>query len=84
MKTASNATMGSAMRDSYFLEVILADERRFLLSNALEHIHSLPSGTVVGDRKVIIEDGKATVGVNKEALEKNMEVWREWEAKSAT
>ena len=74
--------MGPAMQDPYYLHIILPDERRFLLSNALEHICSLPVGSIVGERKVIIEDGKVAEGVDKEALERNMAVWREWEAKN--
>lgn len=82
MRALDTATMmGPAMQDPYFLELVLADERRFLLSIAKEHIRGVPSGTVIGDRKVIIEHGKVSEGVDKEALEKNMEIWRQWEAK---
>lgn len=44
--------------NKYFQELVLADERKFLLSEALEHYKIVDCGTVMGDRKVIIEDGK--------------------------
>jgi hypothetical protein len=42
----------------YFREVILVDERRFLVSEALKHVRRVDAGTVVGERKVIIDGGK--------------------------
>jgi hypothetical protein len=47
---------GAGMK--YFQEVVLVDERRFLVSEALEHVRMVDPGTVTGDRKVIIEGGK--------------------------
>ncbi|KAK6442081.1 hypothetical protein LTR95_001700 [Oleoguttula sp. CCFEE 5521] len=45
----------------YFQDVILPDERRFLLSNAMEHLQGVDAGSVVGDRIVLMQNGKATV-----------------------
>lgn len=52
----------------YYLNVILPDERRFLVSEAKMHIKRVDFGTVTGDRKVIIENGKAMVDCNKEVV----------------
>ncbi|OQN97978.1 hypothetical protein B0A48_16283 [Cryoendolithus antarcticus] len=53
-------TAGSVGKQ-YFHDVILPDERRFLLSNAMEHLQGVEAGSVVGDRVVLIENGKAAV-----------------------
>jgi hypothetical protein len=49
---------GSKAGQKYFQDIILRDERRFLISEALEHVKMVDGGTVTGDIKVIIEDGK--------------------------
>nr|OQO22913.1 hypothetical protein B0A51_11087 [Rachicladosporium sp. CCFEE 5018] len=51
----------STVGKRYFQDVILPDERRFLLSNAMEHLQGVDAGSVVGDRIVLIADGKAAV-----------------------
>ncbi|KAF8867092.1 hypothetical protein BDZ45DRAFT_3165 [Acephala macrosclerotiorum] len=57
--------------------VILPDERRFLFSEALDHIMRVPPQTVKGERKVVIDAGKSLIEV-KEGVWK---VWREYEAR---
>lgn len=62
---------------AYYREVILVDERRFLVSEAMEHIHRVPPMTVEGVRKVVIHDGKCLI----DAPDNVWEVWRlydEW------
>jgi hypothetical protein len=59
--------------NDYYQKVILPDERAFLLSEALQHIRRVDSGTVVGDNLVIIQDGKAMIN-----CEEDMRIWREW------
>lgn len=61
----------------YYREVILADERRFLVSEALEHIKRVGPETVSGDEKVVIRDGKSVVDVPDTIWE----VWRTYEAR---
>jgi hypothetical protein len=62
---------------AYYREVILVDERRFLVSEALEHIHRVPPMTVDGVRKVVIHDGKCLIDVPENVWE----VWRGYEAR---
>jgi hypothetical protein len=62
-------------KEDYYLEVILVDEKRFLVSGALEHIFRVPPGSVEGERKVVIEDGKVKIEVGEEIWK----VWREYE-----
>lgn len=57
----------------YFQEVILVDERRFLLSEALEHVKIVDAGTVKGDRKVIIEDGRVVYDLGYLG---NVKIWQ--------
>lgn len=59
--------------NKYFQEMILADERRFLVSEALEHYKMVDGGTVTGDRKVIIEDGKV---VYELGYLENVKIWQ--------
>lgn len=66
----------AAAIDSYYVNVILPDERRFLVSEAKDHVLGVAAGTVEGDRRVIIENGKALIGCEKETA-----VWQEWEGK---
>lgn len=59
----------------YYREVILVDEKRFLMSAALEHIVRVKPGTAGGERKVVIREAKALVEVGEEVWG----VWREYE-----
>ncbi|PMD41610.1 hypothetical protein L207DRAFT_511445 [Hyaloscypha variabilis F] len=61
----------------YYREVIVADERRFLVSEALEHIYRVPPMTADGERKVVIRDGKCLIDVPEIVWE----VWRGYEAR---
>jgi hypothetical protein len=45
--------------------VILPDEKRFLLDEALKILQSVEPGAVTGDRIELIVDGKAVVDVGK-------------------
>ncbi len=58
-------------KKKYYEEVILVDERRFLVSEALEHIRRVPPMTVRGERKAVIEGGVCLIEVKEE-------VWRVW------
>ena len=64
-------------KQAYYDEIIKVDERRFLISEALDHIYRVDPGTVKGDRKVVIEEGKSLVEVSEEIWK----VWREYEAR---
>jgi len=64
-------------KEDYYKEVILPDERRFLFSEALDHIFRVDPGTVKGDRKVVIDEGKCLIEVGDEVWR----VWREYEAR---
>jgi hypothetical protein len=57
LKFAEVTPEGPEGGKKYFQEVILVDERRFLISEALDHVKRVDPGTVKGDRKVIIEGG---------------------------
>jgi hypothetical protein len=59
----------------YYQQVILVDERRFLVSEAMEHIHRVPPMTVEGTRKVVIREGKCLIDVPETVWE----VWRLYE-----
>ena len=67
-----------AWRTDYYLEVILEDEKRFLVSEALDHLKFVDG--VTGTKRVIIQDGKAVV----EIPESVWEVWRRYEARGKT
>ena len=73
-------------RKDYYQEVILADEKRFLVSSATEHIKVVPGGTVVGKKVVVIEGGKSTgiveSIVGKEEWESILRTWGEYEARA--
>jgi len=62
-------------KEDYYKEVILPDERRFLVSEALEHIYRVGPGSVKGERKVVIGEGKCLIDVGEEVWK----VWREYE-----
>lgn len=49
---------------AYHLDVILPDERQFLLDEALKILQGVEPGGVVGDRVELIVDGKTTVDVS--------------------
>ncbi|KAK5196697.1 hypothetical protein LTR99_005489 [Exophiala xenobiotica] len=66
----------TAKSDDYYQKVILPDERAFLMSEALQHLRWMDPGTVVGDKVVIIEDGKAMID-----CEETMGIWKDWTAK---
>jgi hypothetical protein len=61
----------------YYREVILVDERHFLVSEAMQHIHRVPPMTVDGERKVVVHDGKCLINVPESVWG----VWRSYEAK---
>lgn len=62
-------------KQDYYREVILVDEKRFLVSAALEHIFRVKPGTVKGERRVVVREEKALVEVGEEVWR----VWREYE-----
>ena len=53
--------MALAFADLYYVNVILPDERRFLVGEAKMHMKVVSAGSIDGERKVIIEKGKAVV-----------------------
>jgi hypothetical protein len=59
----------------YSEEVIVPDEKRFLLSEAVEHMKVVGNGTIEGERIEFIVDGKATVEYGKWQA-----VWEEYES----
>jgi EthD domain len=59
----------------YYQDAILVDERRFLVSEALKHVEMVASGTVIGDRKVIIDHGKVVYELDYEENEKIWEMY---------
>jgi hypothetical protein len=81
MKMPDPERMAQAFTDPYYLNVILQDERRFLVSEAKQHIKVVPLGTIAGDKRIIIDSRKAIVDdreaqdVQREALR----VWREYQ-----
>ena len=50
---------------AYHSAVILPDEKRFLLDDALKILQSVEPGAVTGDRVGLIVDGKAIVDVGE-------------------
>jgi hypothetical protein len=63
------------MENDYYREVILQDELRFLVSEAGTHYLRVEPGTIEGEKRVIIKNGKSEVEVPEEV----MKVWREYE-----
>ncbi|TAQ91475.1 hypothetical protein B7494_g129, partial [Chlorociboria aeruginascens] len=61
-----------AQRARYYKEVILPDERRFLVSEALEHVLRVDENTVEGDKRVVIQDGKCVLEIGED-------IWKVWE-----
>jgi hypothetical protein len=78
MKMPSPEIMAEAFKDPYYLNVILPDERRFLVSEAKLHIKIVPPEAIAGERKVIIEGGKVVIGDQEveEALSEAEKAWR--------
>lgn len=64
-----------AWRSAYYHDVILPDEKRFLVSPAREHLKIVDG--VEGRKTVFIEDGKGMVDVSEDILG----VWRGYEAR---
>lgn len=62
---------------AYYTDIIWPDERRFLVSAALDHYKVVPPGTVQGDIKVVIEDGESKIEVSEEIWK----VFREYKAR---
>jgi hypothetical protein len=62
-------------KQDYYEEVILKDEKRLLISLATEHILQVDEGTVSGEKRVVIQDGKSVI----EIPESIWEVWRGYE-----
>lgn len=52
---------GPKCEGRYYEEVILPDERRFLLDEATKHMEVVDAGSVVGDRVEFIVDRKPVV-----------------------
>lgn len=71
----SGTSEAPAWVGKYYKEVVLVDEVRFLESLATEHLLQVPGGTVTGERKPIIEGGKAVIEIPEEV----MEVWKRYE-----
>lgn len=61
----------------YYRDVVLADERRFLVSEARMHMKVVEPGQVRGERKVVIQDGKCVIDVAEDVWR----VWREYEGR---
>ncbi len=66
----------TAKSDDYYQKVILPDERAFLISEALQNLRWVDPETMVGDKVVIIQDGRAMID-----CEEDMKVWNDWPAK---
>jgi hypothetical protein len=62
-------------KKEYYEEVILRDEKRLLVSLATEHLVQVGEGTVSGERRMIIQDGKSVIQVEEGVWE----VWRGYE-----
>jgi hypothetical protein len=63
--------------EDYYNEVVLQDERRFLVSEARLHIKLVEPGTVRGERRVVIQEGKCVIAIGDEVWK----AWREYEAR---
>lgn len=70
-----NPSPSPKWKQDYYREVVLADERRFLISEALDHITRVPPQTVTGTLRVVIEDGKPLIDIPESVWQ----VWREYE-----
>jgi hypothetical protein len=63
----------SAKASYYYQKVILPDERAFLLSEARQYLRRVESGTITGDKVVIIQYGKSMIDCGEYT-----KVWNEW------
>jgi hypothetical protein len=81
MKMPHPEKMAEAFTDPYYLNVILPDERRFLISEAKQHMKVVPLGSIAGDRKVIIDGGKSVIedGEAQDGQREALRVWREYQ-----
>ncbi|KUJ17194.1 uncharacterized protein LY89DRAFT_782376 [Mollisia scopiformis] len=75
LKIWALSTLVPQWKQDYYDEVIRADEIRLLGMLAHEQILQVGPGTVKGERKILIKDGKAVVEVPEGAWE----VWRTYE-----
>ncbi len=66
----------TAKSDDYYQKVILPDERAFLISEALQNLRWVDPETMVGDKVVIIQGGRAMID-----CEEDMKIWNDWPAK---
>jgi hypothetical protein len=62
-----------AKSQDYYEKVILVDERRFLMSEALKHLLRVDNGTIEGDVNVVIKDGKPLI-----EYDEYKKIWDEW------
>lgn len=81
MKMPHPEKMAEAFTDPYYRNVILPDERRFLVSEAKQHMKVVPFGSITGDRKVIIDGGRSVVedGEAEDGQREALRVWREYQ-----
>ncbi|TEY83814.1 hypothetical protein BOTCAL_0024g00220 [Botryotinia calthae] len=76
----SEATPELSWKSAYYQDMILADERRFLVSEALDHVKIVETGLITGERKVIIENGESMIDIDRDV----MDVWEEYKRKGET
>ena len=62
---------------AYDWDVVLADERRFLVTEAQLHMKVVGLGSVNGERRVVIWDRKCVIEIGEDGWR----VWREYEAR---
>lgn len=63
----------TAKSDDYYQNVILPDERTFLVCEALQHLQWMDPGAIVGDKIVFLQGGKALID-----CEEDMKIWNNW------
>jgi hypothetical protein len=59
----------------YYQEIVLVDERRILVSEAMVHMRPIEEGNVQGTRWEIMKDGEVMIEVDEEKIG----VWRGYE-----
>ena len=69
----------SAQSKTFFREVLVPDEKRFLIDEARKHVRFVEAGVVEGDRVVIVEDGKVVVGKDGQPVVDITEATRVWD-----
>ncbi|ATZ51321.1 hypothetical protein BCIN_06g07320 [Botrytis cinerea B05.10] len=74
------ATPELSWKSAYYQDIIVADERRFLISEALDHVKIVETGLITGERKVIIENGKSMIDIDRDVLD----VWEEYKRNEET